>query len=124
VGGLPDAFHSALGGHLSHGPHSTEEGVGGGGGQGAAPDTRGPHGDTLGPGVMGERAEGREVPTQARVLSLGLDWSTGRPSKGRLEKGSLEESLSHRPSAAGLDEQRQSMVLEFYCRKAGRKEKP
>ena len=23
VGGLPDAFHSALGGHLSHWPHST-----------------------------------------------------------------------------------------------------
>jgi hypothetical protein len=43
---------------------------------------------------MGERAEGREVPTQKRVSSV------------------------------GLDEQRQSMVLELYCRKAGRKEKP
>ena len=35
--------------------------------------------------------------------------------------GSLGESLSHRSSTAGLDEQRQSMVLELYCRKAGRK---
>ena len=34
---------------------------------------------------------------------------------------SLEESLSHCSSTACLDEQRQSMVLELYCRKAGRK---
>jgi hypothetical protein len=40
---------------------------------------------------MGEREEGREVPTVARV------------------------------SAADLDKQRLSMVLELYCRKAGRK---
>jgi hypothetical protein len=33
---------------------------------------------------------------------------------------SLEESLSHHLNTAGLDEQRQSMVLELYCRKAGR----
>jgi hypothetical protein len=39
------------------------------------------------------RAEGREVPTQVRV------------------------------SVGGLDEQRQSMVLELYCRKAGGKRK-
>jgi hypothetical protein len=38
---------------------------------------------------MEEWAEGREVPMQVRV------------------------------SAVGLDEQRQSMVLELYCRKAG-----
>jgi hypothetical protein len=31
--------------------------------------------------------------------------------------GSLAESLSY-PSTAGLDEQRQSMVLELYCKKA------
>lgn len=48
TGGLPDAFHLALGGHLSH---SME------GGQGAAPEIKGPRGDTLCPGVMGERAE-------------------------------------------------------------------
>jgi hypothetical protein len=35
--------------------------------------------------------------------------------------GSLRESLSHCSSKAGLDEQRQSMVLELYCRKAERK---
>jgi hypothetical protein len=34
---------------------------------------------------------------------------------------SLEESLSHHSSMVGFDEQRQSMVLELYCRKAGRK---
>jgi hypothetical protein len=33
----------------------------------------------------------------------------------------LGESLSHHPSTADLDEQRQSMVLELYCRKAGGK---
>jgi hypothetical protein len=37
--------------------------------------------------------------------------------------GSLRESLSHHSSMAGLDEQRQSMVLELYCRKAGRKKR-
>ena len=35
--------------------------------------------------------------------------------------GSLGKSLSHHSSTVGLDEQRQSMVLELYCRKAGRK---
>ena len=34
---------------------------------------------------------------------------------------SLGESLSHCSSTAGFDDQRQSMVLELYCRKAGRK---
>ena len=43
------------------------------------------------PGVIGERDEGREVLTPVRV------------------------------SAADLDEQRLSMVLELYCRKAGGK---
>ena len=47
-----------------------------------------------------------------RVSSTGLDW---------IRKGSLGESLSHCPSTVGLDEQRQSMVLELYCRKAGGK---
>jgi hypothetical protein len=35
--------------------------------------------------------------------------------------GSLGEILPHPLSTAGLDEQRQSTVLELYCRKAGRK---
>jgi hypothetical protein len=30
-------------------------------------------------------------------------------------------SLAHRSSMTGLNDQRQSMVLELYCRKAGRK---
>jgi hypothetical protein len=33
---------------------------------------------------------------------------------------SLGESLSHHSRMAGLDEQRQSMVLELYCRNAER----
>ena len=33
----------------------------------------------------------------------------------------LEESLSHRPSTADLDEQRQFMALELYYRKTGGK---
>ena len=57
------------------------------------------------------------TPMQARIFGLG--WSTGWPSGGRL--GSLGESLSHRSSTAGLDDQRQSMVLELYYRKAGRR---
>ena len=38
-----------------------------------------------------------------------------------IRNSSLGESLSHPPNAVSLDEQRQSMVLELYCRKAGRK---
>ena len=35
--------------------------------------------------------------------------------------GSLGESLFHHSSMVGLDKQKQSMVLELYCRKARRK---
>ena len=42
---------------------------------------------------------------------------------GEIRNGSLGESLSHCPSTVGLDEQTQSMGLEFYCRKAGKKER-
>ena len=63
---------------------------------------------------MGERA-GREARTQARVLSLGLDWSTGRPSIGRLE---MAYPIVQAPWALM---NRESMVLELYCRKAGGK---
>ena len=38
-----------------------------------------------------------------------------------VRQGSLGESLSHHSSTAGLDEQRQSKVLELYCGKAGGK---
>jgi hypothetical protein len=37
--------------------------------------------------------------------------------------GSLGESLSHCSRTVGIDEQRQSVVLELYCRTAGRKRK-
>ena len=58
---------------------------------------------------------------QARVLSL---WLEHRKAFHReVKSGSLEESLSHHPSTEGLDEQRQSMVLELYYRKAGEREK-
>jgi hypothetical protein len=40
-----------------------------------------------------------------------------------IRHGSLGESLTHLSSTAGLDEQRQSMVLELYCKKSGRKER-
>jgi hypothetical protein len=40
-----------------------------------------------------------------------------------IRNSSLGENLSHHPSAEGLGEQRQSMVLELYCRKAGGKRK-
>ena len=79
----------------------------------------GPQGSTLTPEIQ-EEGRGREVLMQARVLSPVCGWSVGRPLKG-VRRGSLEESLSHRPSTAGLDEQRQFMVLELYCRKAGGK---
>ena len=38
-----------------------------------------------------------------------------------VRRGLLGESPSHRSSTVGLDDQRQSMVLELYCRKAERK---
>jgi hypothetical protein len=56
---------------------------GGGDGQGAA--KRGPGATPCSSGVMGERIEGREAPIPARVSTEDLDWSTGRPSMGRLE---------------------------------------
>ena len=38
-----------------------------------------------------------------------------------VRRGSLGESPSHHSSMAGLSDQRQTMVLELYCRKAERK---
>ena len=57
--------------------------------------------------------------TQARVLGPVHGWSIRRLSGGRF--GSLGESLSHCSSMVGLDEERQSKVLELYCRKTGEK---
>jgi hypothetical protein len=49
-------------------------------------------------------------------------WSTERTSR-EVRHSSAGESQSHHLSTAGLDEQRQSMVLELYCRKAREKER-
>jgi hypothetical protein len=57
---------------------------------------------------------------RVRVLGQVHGWSTGVFCR-EVRHGSLGENLSHRSSMAGLDEQRQSMVLELYCRKAGGK---
>ena len=69
---------------------------------------------------MGERALGERFPHRRESLV----WSMDGAQEGLLmeiRNGSLGESLSHRPRAAGLDEQRQSMALELYYRKAGGK---
>ena len=55
------------------------------------------------------------VPISLRVLDLIHGWSAGRRSGGRLDAG---ESLTHYSSMAGF-EQRQSMVLQLYCRMVG-----
>jgi hypothetical protein len=72
---------------------------------------------TLGPKGGENRGRGVRlgVSTWARVL--------GQSLAGEQESlpGLLGESLSYHSSTAGLDEQRQSMVLELYCRKAERK---
>jgi hypothetical protein len=89
-----------------------------------SPRYQGPWGDTLGPGYTGERVEReREVPTQARVLSPHLWLEHKKAFHREIRNSLLEESLSHHPSTVGLDEQRKSMVLELYHRKAGRKTK-
>jgi hypothetical protein len=68
------------------------------------------------------------VPMWVRVLGQVRGCSTGWPSGGKLD-GSLGESPSHqsipshRSSTEGLNDQRQPMILELYCRKAGRKER-
>ena len=61
------------------------------------------------------------VPMQARVLSPVHGYSVGRPSGWSLDCSSVGESPSHHSSKVGLSDQRQSMVLELYCRKAGGK---
>ena len=62
---------------------------------------------------------------QARILDpvhgRGRGWH--RKAFQKVRCGSLGEILPHPLSTAGLDEQRQSIVLELYCRNAGRKRK-
>ena len=57
---------------------------------------------------------------QGRVLGPVHGWSTGRPSSWRLDMA-LRGNLFHHSITVGLDEKKQSMVLEFYCRKTERK---
>ena len=49
------------------------------------PPISGARGNTLSPGVTGERAEGERFPRRQESLVWDLDWSTGRPSDRRLE---------------------------------------
>jgi hypothetical protein len=60
------------------------------------------------------------VPTRVRVLGQVCGWSTGWPFGRRIDMARQEKAY---PIFQGLDDQRQSMVLELYCRKAGRKER-
>ena len=60
---------------------------------------------------------------QARVLDP-VRWLEHRKAfQWEIKCSSLGESLSHCSSTKDLDEQRQSIVLELYCRKARRKRK-
>jgi hypothetical protein len=79
-----------------------------------------PDQSALGPKGEEVRGRGRCCVVLKRVLGPVCGWNTGGLSSGRL--GLLGESLSHHSSTVGLDEQRQSMVLELYCRKAGERE--
>jgi hypothetical protein len=59
----------------------------------------------------------------ARGSSTWELWSYLAKASGVWERGMREERFptAMRVSAVDLDEQRDSMVLELYCRKAGRK---
>jgi hypothetical protein len=81
-----------------------------------------PQGLLISTGEKGGDGRGRGylmVPTRARFFGLVHGWSAGRTSSRRLDNGSLGQSLSHHSSMVGLDEQRHSVVLELYFRKAG-----
>jgi hypothetical protein len=114
IGGLLSTFHSSTGGHLSLWP--TLQGVARG-----SPtwDSQSYFAKAI--RLMGERDEGREVPITCESEGS-RSWLEHRKAfYQEIRNGSLWESLSHPPSTVGLDEQRHSMVLELYHRKAGRK---
>ena len=48
-------------------------------------------------------------------------WKQWEAFSWEIRHGSLGEGLFHRSRTGGCDEQRRSMVLEFYCIKAERK---
>jgi hypothetical protein len=67
------------------------------------------------------RREGELGGSQAAESSWSGQWLEHRKIWHEVRRGSLGENLLHRSSTVGLDEQSQSMVLEFYCRKTERK---
>ena len=73
-------------------------------------------------GLKWERASGREGllggPHMGESPWSGPWLERRKAFRWEVKHGSLGENLSHGSSMAGLDEQRQSMVLELYCRKA------
>ena len=79
----------------------------------------GPRGPLVSPGAKGRRGQGERC---AGWFLHGCEslvpWLECRKAFWwEVRRCSLGESLSHRSSTVGLDEQRQSMVLEFHCRK-------
>jgi hypothetical protein len=81
-------------------------------------------GGTVSPRAEGRRGQGERA---LGVFHVGESpwsglWLEHRKTFCQVVRcGSLGESLSHHSSTAGLYEQKQSMVLELYCRKAERK---
>jgi hypothetical protein len=78
----------------------------------------GPH-----PVVPGYRREGRgKTGSHTSDSEHSRLWLEHKKAFQReIRNSSLGENLSHPLSAVGLDKQRQTMVLELYCRKAGGK---
>jgi hypothetical protein len=60
---------------------------------------------------------------QVRVLRPVCGCRVGKAFWPELRHSLLGKNLPHLSSTAGFHDQRQSMVLELYCRKAGRKER-
>ena len=87
---------------------------------------RAPGAASSAPGPKGGEGRGRGVLDgfhMGESLWSGLWLEHRKAFWQEVRHGSLGESLSHSSSTAGLDEQRQSVVLDLYCRKAeGKKE--
>ena len=85
----------------------------------------GPQGGLVSPRVKGRRGQGERGilgGSHARESPCSGPWLEHMKAfLWEVICGSLGESLSHLSSTVGLDEQRQYMVLELYCRKAGGK---
>jgi hypothetical protein len=67
------------------------------------------------------RGQKERSPHEGKSPKSGLWLEHRKAFHQEVRNSSLEESRYHCPSTADLDEQRQSMVLDLYCRKAGRK---